>query len=149
MLRVFFFFSVSKHPVLFFCYYHKQNLLLPRMVTHLLLFNNLSPSLPLTKSLQPQTNGLQKSFIRCTFIMKKLMPTTTAKYVFLCSLLLTEISHNIIAQNTLSLFSGASSSCSYSEHITFIEQASSLTTLHSKSRNASHSFASAISKEAK
>jgi hypothetical protein len=34
------------------------------MVSHLLLFNNLSPSLPLTKSLQPQTNGLQKSFIR-------------------------------------------------------------------------------------
>ncbi len=48
----------------FFHYYQKQNVLLPIMVSHLLLFSNLSPSLPLTKSLQPQTNGLQNSFIK-------------------------------------------------------------------------------------
>ncbi len=142
----FLFFSISKHPMPFY-YYHKQNLLLLRMVSHLLLFSNLPPFLAFTKSLQPQTIGLQNSFIKyihneeadaycdkiCLFVLfvvvvvDRDLTTSLPKIHYLC--LLEQVAIVIVNKQHLS-------------------SKLALLYLTFKSRNESHSFASTISKEA-
>jgi hypothetical protein len=117
------------------------------MVSHLLLFSNLPPFLAFTKSLQPQTIGLQNSFIKyihneeadaycdkiCLFVLfvvvvvDRDLTTSLPKIHYLC--LLEQVAIVIVNKQHLS-------------------SKLALLYLTFKSRNESHSFASTISKEA-